>query len=152
MREYYRRWKFRHPSTADLEEALADAAGPQAPLVRRWFAEQVYQSTPIDDRVVKVEDEVVEVRRYGAHVPQKLKVAFDQGSTTLNWPEGERWHRYTFDKKVVSAQLDPEREILLDLNKLDDGRTRDAHSAASHRWTLEFAAWAELAYAFLESL
>src|SRR5207302_869083 len=34
---YYRRWRDRHPSTADLEQSLAEAAFDQAPLVRRWF-------------------------------------------------------------------------------------------------------------------
>jgi hypothetical protein len=98
---------------------------------------------------------VVEVRRYAAHVPQTLRIEFEKGPPeTLQWPEGERWHRYTFERpvKVVSAQLDPKREILLDLNKLDDLCTRERQPAASRRWTLEFKAWAELAYAMLESL
>ncbi|MCA1829854.1 MAG: M1 family metallopeptidase [Myxococcales bacterium] len=157
FREYYRRWRFRHPSTADLEATLAEVAGPQADLVHRWFAEQVYSSTPVDDRVEKVENEekrsVVEIRRYGARVPQSVRIDFENGpSRTFEWPADERWHRYLFDEKVAAARIDPKREVLLDLNKLDDGRSRERHPAASRRWTLEFKAWAELAYAFLESL
>lgn len=194
FREYYRRWKDRHPSTADLEAALADVAGAQAERVHRWFAEQVYDRAPIDDRVEMVETQedlpppglqllpdgarkelaqeeiekeihkkrpaspvpwrsVVAVRRYAAHVPQTLLVRFDDGSEeTFLWPEGERWHRYLFDRKVASAQLDPERKFLLDLDKLDDGRTREPSRLASRRWTLEFKAWAELALALLASL
>ena len=45
-----------------------------------------------------------------------------------------------------------ERKILLDLNKLDDGRTRERAPAAARRWTLELKAWAELALSILESL
>ncbi|HET9752827.1 MAG TPA: M1 family metallopeptidase, partial [Myxococcales bacterium] len=52
FREYYRRWRFRHPSTADLEEALAEAGGQT---VRQWFAEQVYATGPVDDRIVSIE-------------------------------------------------------------------------------------------------
>src|SRR5262249_38848608 len=97
FREYYRRWKYRHPSTADLEETLAEVAGPQKEVVHRWFAGQVYDRAPVDDRVEKVEDNVVEVRRFAAHVPQTVKVRFDQGTTTFAWPESERWHRYLLD-------------------------------------------------------
>jgi len=194
MREYYRRWKDRHPSTADLEAALADVAGPQAEVVRRWFAEQVYQRAPVDDRVVAVESDedlprpglqllpdgarkeiteeqvereirgkrdksafpwrsVVTVRRYAAHVPQTLRIRFDDGTEqTVPWPEGERWHRFLFDRKVAAAQLDPGRSVLLDIDKLDDGRTREAAPLASRRWTLEFKAWAELLLALVASL
>jgi hypothetical protein len=206
FREYYRRWHHRHPSTGDLEKALADVAGEQAPLVRKWFEEQVYGRAPIDDRVDSVEateivplpgielkpdgkrvehDEeevrkeiqeareaykkahpdskdgpfpwrsVVQVRRYAAHVPQTLVIKFENGSSeTLQWPEEERWHRYVFERpaKVQSAQLDPEHNWLLDLNKLDDGRTRESSSLASRRWTFELKAWTELALALLEAL
>jgi hypothetical protein len=98
---------------------------------------------------------VVQVRRYAWHVPEKLVVKFEDGtSETLRWPAGERWHRYVFERPtaIASAQLDPAREVLLDLNKLDDGRTRERASLAARRWTLEFKAWAELAYALLEAL
>ena len=54
--------------------------------------------------------------------------------------------------RVISAQIDPRREVLLDLNKLDDGRTRERTPAGARRWTLEFKAWSELVYAMLESL
>jgi hypothetical protein len=204
--EYYRRWHFRHPSTADLEAVLAEAGGEG---VRQWFREQVYDRAPIDDRVVAIETRemvpepgtfmepdgtrveldprqaadkersiraafraahpdakageagpfpwrsTVEVRRYGAHVPQSVILRFDGGETqTLPWPAEERWHRWVFEKpaRVASAQLDPEGKVLLDLDKLDDGRTRSRSSAASARWTLEFKAWAELLMSMLGAL
>ena len=205
---YYRRWRFRHPSTADLEQALAEAAGEQAPLVRRWFSEQVYERAPVDDRVETVEAaevlpepgtsveggrrvertqeqvdaeiqqrrddfrkahpeakptdpgpfpwrSVVQVRRYAAQVPQTLSLRFDAGAVeTVAWPAGERWRRFVFERpvRIASAQLDPGREVLLDLNKLDDGLLRERAPLASRRWTLEFKAWADLALSLLEAL
>lgn len=50
FKEYYRRWKFRHPSVADLRETLAEVSGRRE-LVERVFAQQVYASSPVDDRV-----------------------------------------------------------------------------------------------------
>jgi hypothetical protein len=98
---------------------------------------------------------VVELRRYAAHVPQKLVVRFEDGTReTLSWPVEERWHRYQFEKPIpiVSAQLDPDGAVMLDLNKLDDGRTRKASRLAVGRWTLELKAWVDLVFAFLEAM
>ena len=204
--EYYRRWHFRHPSTADLEEVLAEQGGET---VRQWFREQVYGRAPIDDRVVAIETRelvpepgtfveadgtrveldarqasekertlraafraahpgakaadpgpfpwrsTVEVRRYAAEVPQTVVLQFDGGETqTLQWPAEERWHRWVFEKpaRVASVQLDPEGKVLLDLDKLDDARTRERSPTASARWTLEYKAWAELFLAMLGAL
>jgi hypothetical protein len=197
MKLYYARWHHRHPTTADLRDALAEGSG-QAGLVNEWFEKHVYGDEAIDDRVVTVashevlpergtwikdgkriekdgddvEKEIsaareewkkahpkaagakdsdegpfpyrseVTVRRYGGHVPQHVVVSFSDGSKeTVPFPIEERWHRYFFVKpvKVVSAQLDPERSILLDLNKLDDGKTRESDGTASTRWALEAA-------------
>ena len=204
--EYYRRWKFRHPSTADLEAALAEVGRET---VRQWFAAQVYAAAPVDDRVESIETvelvprpglvlevdggrveldssgareqesaaraafhaahpeakaegpgpfpwrSTVRLRRYGAQVPQAVSIRFDDGTTELvRWPAEERWHRWVFDRpsRVASVQIDPLREVLLDLNKLDDGRTREGTPAASARWTLEVQAWAGLLLALLGSL
>src|SRR5205814_9268037 len=68
---------------------------------------------------------VVEARRFGAHVPQTLVLAFEDGSLErVAWPAGEGWHRWIFEKptRAVSAQLDPDRRFFLDVDKLDDGR------------------------------
>jgi hypothetical protein len=50
FKEYYRRWKFRHPSTADLRETLAEVTGQRA-AVETVFAQQVYAATRVDDRI-----------------------------------------------------------------------------------------------------
>jgi hypothetical protein len=206
FREYYRRWRFRHPSTADLEEALAEVGGDG---VRQWFSEQVYAAAPVDDRVESIEtrekvpqagtsvlpdgsrialdeqqardqeraareafrkahpgakpgapgpfawESVVQARRYAAHVPQRMTFRFEGGEEeTVDWPAGERWHRWVFDRpvRISSAQLDAERKVLLDLDKLDDGRTRERAPLASRRWSLELDAWAAFALSILEAL
>jgi len=201
--EYYRRWKFRHPSTADLETALARIGGET---VRQWFAAQVYAAQPVDDRVDSIETvelvpraglllepdgsrveldsaharereaaaraayraahpaggpgpfpwrSTVQVRRYQAQVPQTVAIRFDDGVTeVLQWPAEERWHRWVLERpaRVETVQLDPLREVFLDLDKLDDGRTREPAPAASARWTLELEAWAGLVLAILGAL
>jgi hypothetical protein len=50
FKEYYRRWKFRHPSIADLRDTLAEVTG-QREAVEQAFALHVYHASKIDDRV-----------------------------------------------------------------------------------------------------
>jgi hypothetical protein len=50
FKEYYRRWKFRHPSIADLRETLAEVTGRRAD-IEDVFARQVYAATRVDDRI-----------------------------------------------------------------------------------------------------
>jgi len=54
--------------------------------------------------------------------------------------------------RVASVQIDPDRNVLLDLNKLDDGRIRERAPAASRRWAMEIKAWVELLLAMVGAL
>jgi hypothetical protein len=56
FKEYYRRWKFRHPSIADLREALADGSSERA-AVEEVFAQQVYAAARVDDKLAKLSSE-----------------------------------------------------------------------------------------------
>lgn len=172
LREYYRRWRFRHPSVADLREALADGSGQRA-LVERVFEQQVYGAGRVDDSVAELHTELepaaegsrqapqwrteVLLRRHGVAVPQTLVVRFADGSAeTLQWDprNGEQWQRFVWLRTArgVSAELDPQRKHLLDVNKLDDSRTAAPDKAATRRWTLDFAAVAQLVLTLIASL
>jgi hypothetical protein len=174
LREYYRRWRFRHPSVADLREALADGSGRRAP-VERIFEQQVYGAGQVDDSVADIVTEEepqppsggakhaqlwrteVTVRRRGVAVPQTLVVRFaDGGTETVQWDpqHGEQWQRFVWTRtaKGVSAELDPQRRHMLDVNKLDDSRTVQRDVRAARRWTLDFAAAAQTLLALIAAL
>lgn len=76
MREYYQRWKFRHPSVADLRETLAEVSGQRA-VVEEFFAQQVYATSKIDDRVDKFFS-VEELPQRGTMVVNGQRVEEDQ--------------------------------------------------------------------------
>lgn len=50
IKAYYQRWKFRHPSVADLRESIAESSGQRA-LVEAVFAQQIYKVGKVDDRI-----------------------------------------------------------------------------------------------------
>jgi Peptidase family M1 domain len=59
FRAYYERWRFRHPSIADLRDTLSEVSGQRA-LVEAYFEQQVYGARAVDDRVEALRsDEVV---------------------------------------------------------------------------------------------
>ncbi|GAB2872552.1 M1 family metallopeptidase [Pseudoduganella ginsengisoli] len=172
LREYYRRWRFRHPSVADLREALADGSGQRA-LVERLFDLQVFGAGRIDDSVAEFQSEQepaasgsksgpqwrteVLLRRRGAAVPQTLAVHFADGSTeTVQWDpkHGEQWQRFVWTRTArgLSAELDPQRKHMLDVNKLDDSRTATPDKSAARRWTLDLAAAVQLVLTLIASL
>jgi len=120
------RWSKAHPKAKDGEGAF-----------------------PYDTRVV--------IRRDGTAVPQTLLVRFADGtSRTFRWDDtvGERWWRVRMvtHSRAVSAELDPERRIFLDKDKLDDSRTREADGTATRRWTADLAAAFQSVYALLVTL
>jgi hypothetical protein len=50
FKEYYHRWKFRHPSVADFRETLAEVTGQRA-LVERMFDQEVYAANKVEDAI-----------------------------------------------------------------------------------------------------
>jgi hypothetical protein len=98
---------------------------------------------------------IVTVKRDGASVPETLVVKFaDDSIETVRWEDDRAWRRFTFVKpvKATSAELDPERRVYLDINKLDDGRTLEPNPAASRRWASDLAALTEVFYSLVGNL
>jgi hypothetical protein len=58
MKAYYARWKFRHPSIADLEESLAESSGKRA-LVESIFNQQVFAANKVDDAIEELKSDEV---------------------------------------------------------------------------------------------
>ncbi|MGH8399512.1 MAG: M1 family metallopeptidase, partial [Gammaproteobacteria bacterium] len=97
----------------------------------------------------------VTVRRDGAQTPETLLVKFADGtSETVLWDDGARWQRFTWDKpsKAISAELDPQQEVLLDDDKLNDSYSVKPDNAAARRWTSDAAALLENIYAIMVTL
>ncbi len=97
----------------------------------------------------------VVVRRDGAETPVSLQVRFADGSSeTVDWKGDALWQRFVFVKpaQATSAQLDPERDILLDSDKLNDGLTLEPNGSASRRWSADISSLVEVFYTLLGSL
>lgn len=75
MKLYYERWKFRHPSLADLRDALAEGSG-RADIVNAAFDAYVYGTGKTDDRIASMtSSEVLPLPGY--HMQQGKRVMLD---------------------------------------------------------------------------
>jgi hypothetical protein len=163
---FFSRWKFGHPRPEDFFAVLDEVTAKD----HTWFVDQVYRgsntfdysvdrlgSEPIAARGVmdttfqetKVEGQfrtTVVVRRLAAgQFPLDLLVTFSNGEQAREkWDGLGRWGVFTFDRpfRAVSAQIDPERVLLLDTNYTNNSRTTEpkANEAAT-KWTLRWMVW-----------
>jgi hypothetical protein len=98
------------------------------------------------------------VRRRGevSGLPVRLQLAFDGGTTETvaledapGKPWTGRWTRVarTGPKQLVSATVDPDDALVLDVNRLDDGRRVTPDGRAAARWGTRFVFWLQQALA-----
>jgi hypothetical protein len=153
MSLHFARWKFRHPKPDDFFATASEAAGRDL----SWYFDQVYRSSNVFDYGVdtltstredgKYHTSVV-VRRYGEAVfPVEVRVTFENGErVTERWEGRDRWKLYTFDRSVnvLSAEVDPNRVLLLDVRYTNNSRTLlPKGPAAATKWSMKWMVWLE---------
>ena len=85
-----------------------------------------------------------------------LRITFADGQKRTDWWDGRderRTFRYRSTSRAVSATIDPDRVLLLDLNQTNNSRTfAPRNTAAATRWASVYLQWLEhllLSYASL---
>ncbi len=167
---YFSRWKFGHPRPEDFFAVLNEVTGKDhtwfidqvyrssntfdyavdrltsEPIEARGLVESAggltFQETKVDGQF---RTSVVVRRLAAGQFPVDLLVTFSNGEQVRQkWDGAGRWGVFTFDKpfKAVSAQIDPERVLLLDTNFTNNSRTAEPQSkAAATKWTLRWMVW-----------
>jgi len=153
MSDYFATWKFRHPKPNDFFEALTRAAGRDL----MPFFDQVYRGSNrfdygVDDLTNVREGDhyrsVVVVRRFGdAIFPVDLLVTFTDGERiTEHWDGVDRWKAYAYERpaEARSAEVDPNRVLLLDVNWTNNSKTTAPRGGiAATKWSLMWLRWLE---------
>ena len=153
LRTYYERWRFRHPTTRDFIAVAEEVAGRDL----SWFFDQfVYGNATIDyaverlvnhtsagDSVQAAPRSTVVVSRLGTgYFPQTLRLRFDDGTTQdVAWDGRDDRKRFTFDRPIAEAYLDPENVVLLDLDRLNNRRLARADDTLARKVQLKFTVW-----------
>ncbi len=154
LQNYITRWKFKHPSTGDFINIVNE----MSPENMNWFFDQALFTTKILDYEVKqisfqeIDHEnadslvnqyisQVEIKRNGEFIfPIEVELTFKNGDTLLEHWDGKDPYRifeYRRDSHVVSAQIDPENKIWLDLNWTNNSKTFQEDKTAFWRHWLK---------------
>ncbi len=149
---FYAKWQFKHPRPGDFFQVANEVSGRD---LGPYF-DQVYRGSAVFDYGVENVSSAstgretflndVVVRRYGDGIfPVTVLITFADGSTRRDsWDGGGRWTRFTVENRsrAVSAQVDPDRVLLLDTNFTNNSFTTEPQSRrASTNWTLKWMVW-----------
>ena len=167
---FFTRAKFRHPQPQEFFDVLDEVTGKDHQwfidqvytssntfdyavdnLVSESIAARGLMESPggLTFQEPKVEGQfrtTVTVRRLEAgQFPVDVLVTFSNGEQARqSWDGRSRWNVFTFDRpvKAVSAQIDPERRLLLDTNYTNNSRTLEpAADRAATKWSLRWMVW-----------
>jgi hypothetical protein len=151
MAAHFERWKFRHPRPDDFFATANEIAGRDL----NPFFDQVYRSSNVFDYGIQdlksAREEMrfrttVVVRRFGeATFPVDVVTTFRNGErATEHWNGLERWKAFTYerDSEALSAQVDPDRVLLLDVDYTNNSRTLEPKSGpAATKWSAKWMIW-----------
>jgi hypothetical protein len=151
MATFFERWKFRHPRPEDFFDTASEVAGRDL----TGFFNQVHRSSNVFDYGVQSLASAREgdryrtnviVRRYGeALFPVDVTVTFRSGErVTEIWDGVERWKLYTYERpaQALSAEVDPDRVLLLDADYTNNSKTLEPKGpAAAAKWSLKWMVW-----------
>lgn len=136
-REYFRRYKFRHPKTADFLQLVNEFTGEDLTF---WFEQLLfgtgicdYEVTSIESVPIEGEEEMtrykttVELRRLGqVMVPVEVAIELESGERINQiWDGKERWHRIEVqtDSEIKWAIIDPQDKMALEVNRNNNSLT-----------------------------
>lgn len=122
MRRYFDRWRWRHPTTADLQRSLESDISAS---LDWFFGPVVYGTGVVEYRVAEANGQRAAVERPGdVAFPVPIALGYADGSA-----DRERWSGDS-PRIVVQApgtplrriEVDPERTVRVEPNVLDNGR------------------------------
>ncbi len=164
MKVYFERWKFRHPCERDFVAVVNELApaltnrryGPDM----NWFFSQTLDGTGICDYEVtslfsypsgasdsagqEFSTRVLVSRLGEVSLPVTVEVVFADGTRMRDhWDGVSRYKRFTFTgrSQAISAQIDPDHIIALDLNVLNNSRTLSPSTTAVNTFFVRVLFW-----------
>jgi aminopeptidase N len=161
MSTYFQRWAFKHPRPNDFFAVANEVSGQDL----TWYFDQVYRGSQTFDYGIDVFRSepagsgfhtVVVARRYGDGIfPVPVRVVFADGQQMVwSWDGRDRWRLFEADgaARGLTAEVDPERVLVLDVNRTNNGMSLQPQAhAAARKWSLTWLVWLQdhlLTYGF----
>ena len=125
MSTYFYRYRFAHPNTQDFRSVAEQVSGQDL----AWFFDGlVYGRGALDYSVTAVDEQSATVLRQGnLIIPTEVLITFADGSTRLEpWDGKQASMTFTYPDRptLLSAEVDPEHKLVVDLSWFDNGLAR----------------------------
>ncbi len=135
IKDYFEAFKFKHPKEADfraITDKVLNRHELKLPFDIKTYLDQCLHGTGICDfELVKIDGQNIEVRQNGdIIVPVEIKVTYPDGRYTMvHWDGKGKNKTFNFDDlpNIVSAEIDPDRKIFLDLNFTNNSKTKETN-------------------------
>jgi peptidase M1-like protein len=142
LHSYADRWRWRHPTIADLQAELEAATGQRLDAV---FDGLVAGSGVVEYALAGDPRQPLVERRGEVSLPVELRLNLANGAQRIErWEAGEvQRHFGAAGETVRAAQLDPAERLPLELHRLDDGWSAEPDSGAATTLAIHFQALAQ---------
>src|SRR5439155_12943150 len=149
MAAHFAKWTFAHPKPQDFFDTATATAGRDL----TWYFDEVYRSSNIFDYGVEAMRSApgdggqtrttAVVRRFGEAIfPVDVVVTFANGERAVeHWDGRDRWQAFVYERsaRAVSAEVDPNRVLLLDVNWTNNSKTAEPRGPrAATKWSLKW--------------
>jgi hypothetical protein len=158
LKEYFQRYKFKHPTTGDFVGVVVEYGGKET---GEWLQQLLYGTGVCDYQVSHIESlpvgenvgdssgylTRVELGRLGeVIIPVEVEIELENGEKIRrSWDGKERWYRIEIETafRIKSAVVDPDEKIALEINVNNNSLTAQSSDSIMMRLAGECLFWLE---------
>ncbi len=154
MQHYYNKHKFTHPKEKDWIQAVKDIIGDRIKTISvdTFFHQCLHETSYCDYKVSEIRknnptEYQVKLERLGElFLPQELLITFMDGSTKMVEWDGIDKEKIIMVKSalpIVSAEIDPDKKIYLDINFINNSYTFENTQRPAVNYGLKAMSWVQ---------
>tara|TARA_B110000483_G_C18206962_1_gene548386 strand:- start:12149 stop:14071 length:1923 start_codon:yes stop_codon:yes gene_type:complete len=149
IKTYFERHKFTHPKEADLRKIIKEVLEKNASNFEsdKYLDQVLHATSSINFKMVDINNStktIEAIREGNFEIGTEVLIMFKDGSSkTVYWKGSEKYFKHTFSssKEVISAHIDPEQKIYLDLNLNNNSITLDPNKKPLYKYAAKLGHW-----------
>jgi len=131
----------------DLAAGVLDGDGERRTVTRDDIEQKQKEQDGDDDFEADLQlhrSRVVVENNGDINYPVTVKITFADGEEVLErWDGGYRWVDFIYDDrpKVTKVEIDPDGDLVIDVNKTNDSHLEDGERLSLWRWAMKYTIW-----------
>ena len=149
IKTYFERHKFTHPKEADLRKIIKEVLEKNTSNFEsdKYLDQVLHATSSVNFKMVDINNStktIEAIREGNFEIGTEVLIMFKDGSSkTVNWKGSEKYFKHTFSssKEVISAHIDSEQKIYLDLNLNNNSITLDSNKKPLYKYAAKLGHW-----------